>query len=167
MQFLDWEGVQALWNKIKEVFVKKDGDTMTGTLTFGSSSTGETIEINPDEGIKITALRTGIQSQGVIYGEAFYENSDKSLKENINNINNSDLEKVSNLVLKEFNFKEDPEKLKKYGVIAQELEELGLSNLVSVNKATGKKSVDYISLLILKIKELEERIKNLENNKED
>ena len=91
----------------------------------------------------------------------FYENSDITLKENVDSVSESDLDKVEDVEFKEFNFIDDADKTKKYGVIAQEVEEAGLDNLVSTN-AEGKKAVDYISLLVLKIQALEKRVAELE-----
>lgn len=107
-------------------------------------------------------VKVYIETQGSITANSFYESSDRSLKKNIKSISNSDLEKIKKVELKEFNFKEDS--TKKYGVIAQEIEEVGLNNLVSKNRE-GMKSVDYISLLILKIQQLEEEIKELKYGK--
>ena len=91
----------------------------------------------------------------------FYENSDVTLKENVDSVSESDVEKINKVEFKEFNFIDDEDKTKKYGVIAQEVEEAGLDNLVSTN-AEGKKAVDYISLLVLKIQALEKRVAELE-----
>ena len=91
---------------------------------------------------------------------AFYESSDRTLKENIFNINEKDIKKSENVSLKEFNFKKDEDKTKHYGVIAQEVQEAGLENLVKENE-DGKLSVDYISLLILKVSQLEKTVKEL------
>lgn len=100
-------------------------------------------------------------NNGNITASAFYENSDVTLKENINSISESDLNKVEEVEFKEFNFIKDENKTKKYGVVAQEVEEAGLDNLVS-SDMEGKKSVDYISLLVLKIQALEKRVAELE-----
>ena len=51
----------------------------------------------------------------------------------------------------------------RYGVIAQEVEKIA-PELVKTTEY-GTKSVAYIDLLIMKIAELEERIKILENGK--
>lgn len=116
-------------------YISKSGDSgMTGNYTYSSSS-------------RITA------------GE-FYETSDKNLKENILPISDEDLNKAANIDIIQFNFK--GKEFKKYGVIAQDLESVGLDNLVNTNKENVK-SVDYISMLCLKIAELEKRIKELED----
>lgn len=118
-------------------YISKSGDSgMTGNYTYSSSS-------------RITA------------GE-FYETSDRNLKENISSISEEDINKARNIDIVEFNFK--GKDTKKYGVIAQDLESAGLENLVQSNEE-GTKSVDYISMLCLKIAELEKRVKELENGR--
>ena len=52
------------------------------------------------------------------------------------------------------------DKIKHYGVIAQQLEECGLNELV-YHDSEGVKSVDYIELLVLKIQQLEKEIEEL------
>lgn len=49
--------------------------------------------------------------------------------------------------------KEEEDKSIRYGVIAQELEELGLNELV-YEDSNGKKGVDYIGMLVLKVWQL-------------
>ena len=98
-----------------------------------------------------------VESSINITAPAFYESSDKGLKENIKSINSIDYSKLKNIDLKEFNFKKDS--TKKYGVIAQDLEEVGLGNLVQGEE--GSKSVDYISLLILEVQRLRNEIENI------
>lgn len=118
-------------------YISKSGDSgMTGNYTYSSSS-------------RITA------------GE-FYETSDRNLKENILQISEEDVNKARNIDIVEFNFK--GKDTKKYGVIAQDLESVGLENLVQSDEE-GMKSVDYISMLCLKIAELEKRVKELENGR--
>lgn len=96
-----------------------------------------------------------IKTSKSIYASSFYENSDIRLKENIRGIDQSDLTKQVDLV--QFNFKDSD--TKKYGVIAQQLEQVGLQNLVYEND--GKKAVDYISLLVLEIQRLRNEIGEL------
>lgn len=91
---------------------------------------------------------------GKVSATAFYEASDEKLKENIKEI--SDLDKK--IEIKEFNFKGDS--VKKYGVIAQDLQKIGLNNLVD---SSGEHlTVDYISMLCLKIAQLEKRLEECE-----
>lgn len=96
-----------------------------------------------------------IKTSKSIYASSFYENSDIRLKENVQRIDQSDLTKQVDLV--QFNFKDSD--TKKYGVIAQQLEQVGLQNLVYEND--GKKAVDYISLLVLEIQRLRNEIGEL------
>ena len=126
-----WNSYESSISSIQGNYVKKSGDTMTGSLTCQS---------------KITA--TG-----------FYESSDINFKDNVKIIDEDDIKKVNEVQLKQFNFKNDS--TTKYGVIAQEVEKAGLNNLVS--EIDGHKTVDYISLLILKIQALENRVKELES----
>ena len=82
--------------------------------------------------------------------------------ENIQPITEEMIAKAASVEIKQFNFKSDENKTAKYGVIAQEVEKEGLENLVSVNGETGLKSVDYASLLCLKIKALEDKLEKME-----
>lgn len=95
-------------------------------------------------------------SSGQVTATKVTQTSDERLKENINPITD-DLDKMSNISFKEFNYKSDKNKIKSYGVIAQDLEEVGLKNLV-VEDANGYKSVDYTALLILEIQRLRNEI---------
>lgn len=96
-----------------------------------------------------------IKTTKSVYASSFYENSDIRLKENVRGIDQSDLTKQVDLV--QFNFKDGG--TKKYGVIAQQLEQVGLQNLVYENN--GNKAVDYISLLVLEIQRLRNEIGEL------
>ena len=96
-----------------------------------------------------------IRTTKSVYASSFYENSDIRLKENVRGIDQSDLTKQVDLV--QFNFKDNG--TKKYGVIAQQLEQVGLQNLVYENN--GNKAVDYISLLVLEIQRLRNEIGEL------
>lgn len=96
-----------------------------------------------------------IDATSNITANAFYESSDKNLKEDIASISTIDL--ARDIQLKEFRFKADG--TKRYGVIAQDLLEEGLDNLVSTKD--NHLTVDYISLLCLKIAQLEEEIKKI------
>ena len=87
--------------------------------------------------------------------------SDKRVKENIKTIDNA-LEKVTNLRGVEFN--KIGENKKSIGVIAQEIEKI-LPEVVSTDKK-DMKSVAYgniVGILIEAIKELETKVKKLEN----
>lgn len=148
-------------------YVNVSGDTMTGDLNV----TGHTVNAQTVDVTNVEALQINISgntnnnainvNNGGVTAKAFYESSDISLKENITPITKEATDAVNCLAFKQFNFKDDKDKTTKYGVVAQEVEAAGLSNLVSANEE-GVKSVDYISLLILKIEALEKRIAELE-----
>ncbi len=106
-------------------------------------------------------VNSNIIASGNITAAAFYENSDKNLKQNIASIKDTDLSKVSEIKFKEFEFKN--EGTKKYGIIAQDLQEIGLNNLIKEvqTKNESHLTVDYISLLCLKVSQLEQEIKRL------
>jgi hypothetical protein len=89
----------------------------------------------------------------------FILNSDKVLKKNIENI---ELSKINKIRFVQFNMKSDPIERKRYGVIAQEVEEI-MPELVYTDN-DGIKSVGYIDLLIAKIADLESRIIKMESN---
>jgi hypothetical protein len=125
-----------------------NGDSTNGT------SPVERMSIAPDGNISCTNNVTAA---------AFYESSDIRLKQNIKQLFTS-----SNIPqIKEFDWKESGKH--SYGLIAQELESMGYTELVDI-KDDGYKSVNYtaahsliIGKLQLKIKELEDRIKYLES----
>ena len=96
-----------------------------------------------------------VTASGAIYS------SDKNLKENIVSLkgNKSIFDKVADVDVVSFNFKDDENKNTKYGVIAQDVQKAGLDELVYENN--GNLGVDYTSLLMLKIAYLENTIKNL------
>ena len=98
--------------------------------------------------------------ENISYGSSS-QISDKNLKDNIKDIDNESVEKVKGVVLKTFNYKSDASKRKMYGAIAQDVENAGLNELVYTDDK-GVKSLDYTGLLLLKIAELENRIKELE-----
>jgi hypothetical protein len=85
---------------------------------------------------------------------SFYSTSDERKKENIEYIDKASKYKVANIPLKSFNYKEDESKRKMYGVIAQDVQSVGLDNLVHKGE-DNKLGVDYTSLYALKIAYLE------------
>jgi hypothetical protein len=89
----------------------------------------------------------------------FILSSDERKKQNIERIKIND--EIDSIELKQFTFKEDEDKRTRYGIIAQEVEEL-MPELVFTDEE-GNKSVGYIDFLIMKIAKLEERIKEIEN----
>lgn len=98
-------------------------------------------------------------SDGSISCPKVTQTSDERFKENIYLIS-TDTEKIKGVEFKEFNFVEDTSGRKSYGVLAQDLERVGLENLVYENEE-GIKSVDYTSLVMLELQRLRNEIKEL------
>ena len=131
------------------------------------ANTGGTITIKK----KISVSGT-ITATGAIYS------SDRNLKDNIVDIDDNELDKAARVSFKSYNFKGENNKI--YGVIAQDLQEIGLNEMV-YTKDDGTLAVDYTSLMILEIAKLrrdensllehiawlERRIEKLESEKKD
>ena len=101
-------------------------------------------------------VKLRLTSGGNLYAANFILTSDKRLKESIKDVDYSEHIKAD---WKTFTFKESKEE-KRYGVIAQELEEHHPEFVNTDDK--GYKSVKYIDLLVAKIAELEARLEKLE-----
>ena len=97
-----------------------------------------------------------VTASGAIYS------SDRRLKENIRELTDHDLDTVERIKLKKFNFISDKSKTTTYGVIAQELRNIGMANIVHTNDE-GYYGVDYTSLFILEIASLKREIQRLKN----
>ena len=141
------------------------GNTQTFTINIPKSVTkldewnGTTRILTIPGGLDVTnnvTVSGTITSQGAIYS------SDINLKENIETANFSKKVAANKVDVKEFNFKDDVNKAKVYGIIAQELEEKGLGDIV-YTKEDGYKAVDYTSLMMLKISYLENENRVLSN----
>ena len=129
------------------IYITTDG-SISGDVQLTNGGTSMT-------GLKILG---GIQATNGMIAPTYLNSSDERLKKDIETISENDIDKVKNVDLKSYTFKSDNSK--HFGVIAQDVERANLPELV-INDADGMKSVDYISLLILKIAELENEIKNL------
>ena len=144
-------------NRVNTFYVKNDG-------TIGSD-----LDMSISGKSKITLSAASdrlIMSGGTITTNctmttgAYFTTSDERLKSNIIGVTEDEIEKAKKVDLKSFNLKRDGKK--HFGVVAQEVETAGLAELVNTD-SEGMKSVDYTSLLILKIAELEKEIKDLKN----
>jgi hypothetical protein len=105
-----------------------------------------------------------------LYAPAYYENSDIRLKDQIEEIPYSIVEKVfGDPICKKFRWISTTEN--SYGMIAQEIEKFA-PELVHTSEETGMKTINYDAALsmicgamITKIKELESQIKNLKKTR--
>lgn len=130
--------------------------SIPGSLDHLSNYDGTNINIGHPTNINGAVCVTGtVTASGAIYS------SDKNLKENIVSLkgNKSIFDKVADVDVVSFNFKDDEYKNTKYGVIAQDVQKVGLEELVY--ETDSKLGVDYTSLLMLKIAYLEDTIKKL------
>lgn len=121
-----------------------------GTTAVQASSAAQALT-----GITTISASSTITAGGNITAPHFYESSDIALKTNIKTIDSYD-----NIpVLKEFDWKEDGSH--SYGLIAQELEALGYTELVNT-KEDGYKTVNYSAALSLIVGKLQNKIAELE-----
>jgi hypothetical protein len=107
--------------------------------------------------------RTEIWGNLTLQGK-YINTSDRRLKENIKNISQNDKDKVLQLVPKTYNMIDDDKKSKRYGLIAQEVEEL-YPELVNTNETNGIKSMNYIELIPLLLEQIKELKKSVEQIK--
>jgi hypothetical protein len=112
---------------------------------------------NDRVGIGTTIPSTKLTVSGDVTAIDFNSTSDKTLKINIEKLNNS-IEILKQINPVSFNWKENGEK--SYGVIAQELEKI-LPELVKDNN--GTKTVSYIPLIALIIDAILELNNKIEN----
>ena len=132
---------------------KINGITVTGTpatdyVLTATSTTAATWKAASGGGVSDTgstpntiAKRT---SDGSLYATNFYSTSSRELKENINDLIDSDIDLLSP---KTFTFKSDEEHQLHFGLIAEEVEAV-FPSLVGTN-VNGYKSVNYVEIIAL------------------
>lgn len=144
-------------NRVNSFYVKNDG-TIGSDLDMSISGKSKiTLSTASD---KLIMNGGTITTNCTMTTGAYFTTSDKRLKTNIIDVTEDEIEKAKKVDLKSFELKRDGKK--HFGVVAQEVETAGLAELVNTD-SEGMKSVDYTSLLILKIAELEKEIKDLKN----
>ena len=119
--------------------------TMAGSLTVTS--------LTNTDGSTFTDVN-GTVDDLTISAAGIFSISDIRTKENIIEIDNA-LDKVLQVNPVEYNFIKDPTEQLRYGVIAQQLEEI-FPTMVRTN-ATGYKSVNYTELIPVLIQAIKER----------
>lgn len=161
-----WSGSElfALGNATDNLHVTKQllvGKTSGGDQTMdGSIFLSGNIIHHPLNGAGQYQIVEGNASfSGQVICKSLTQTSDERFKENIHPIS-TDTKKINGVEFKEFNFVEDTSRRKSYGVLAQDLEKVGLENLVYENEE-GIKSVDYTSMVMLELQRLRNEIKEL------
>ena len=140
-------------------------DTDAGVKLHWRGSTGA--------GTKFETTETGATVTGALLVTdditAFYSTSDKNLKDNISPIKKA-LDKVNSISGNTFTWKEgNSNQGEDTGVVAQEIETLGLPGIVK-DQESGHKSVQYhklVPLLIEAVKELSAKVDKLEQHTSD
>ena len=142
------------------------------SIDYGANVTGRTDDSYDTSAAKTVYIPTSVKNlsnwngscyefdaplcvTGTITASGAIYSSDRNLKENIMNVSREEINKANNVLAKSFNFKSDESKRKVYGVIAQDVQEAGLDELVHTDD-NGNLGVDYTSLLLLKIAYLED-----------
>ncbi len=95
---------------------------------------------------------------------AYVETSDKNLKENITPLEDGVLQKVNNINTVLYNYKNDKNKVKTIGVIAQELKSL-FPEFVFQDEGSEYMGVNYAGLSVVTIKALQEQQSEIEELK--
>lgn len=134
---IDITGILSSFNNTDSV------STLTGSIT---SSGGIGVQKNVHVG-------------GNCYATEFFATSDRNLKRNINDLNFEDISRLLKVRGYKYNLKN--ETVLKYGVIAQDLEELGFGNIV--NNKGDFKQVSYQSLIPLMIETIRHLNTKIEN----
>ena len=159
-----------------DLYLQSDGKVIISNTTASKVSiycdTDDSVIINHNNDVRMTTYSGGVEfgdqtSNGNIraYGDiTAYYTSDASLKDNVNTIADP-LEKVMQISGNTFTWKENDagHEGEDTGVIAQEIEALGLPGIV-VTRDNGKKAVKYeklVPLLIEAIKELNAKVERL------
>ena len=136
------EHLSSSWNSASKV------------LTVGGKVSARTLTVTGDASLNAVTASTITTTGNITSQGSIFSTSDIRMKDNISDINTSELELLQQVKLKSFNYKDDETKRKVYGVIAQDVEAAGYTSLIHEDEQ-GTKSVDYTSFLILKIAQLE------------
>jgi hypothetical protein len=134
---------------------------VNGTTAASSSSTGALVVSG---GVGVSGA---VYAGGIVYGTEFQATSDVQYKTNIKKLDDP-LEMIKKIEGYSYDWKTSFAGYKpnrNYGLIAQQLEEIGLSDLVA---GTTSKSVNYIGVipfLVEAIKELNDKVEELSEKK--
>ena len=175
--------ISNLTNDLSGLTIESGNTYVSGSPYNGSSTAKIVVPASVDNLTNYTSYSDGaihLPHNVVVTGSVsaslgFFQTSDERMKKFISPIDNDDFNKSANVFLRSFSMNDDETNRKMYGVIAQEVESAGLEEIVHTDE-NGYKTVDYTSLLILKlgyldrmcsylnrrIVELEEKLNNKE-----
>ncbi len=165
--------LSIVYNGLDSVTTSSSGDY----IVDNTSATGSTImrlgsnDINTDFQVQNNSGNFIMKANGdrtvvcasTISAVSFNSTSDASVKKDIQPIDNA-LKKINAIDAYEYRFNFIENDQLRYGVLAQDLKEAGLGNLVSEDHESGKLKVDYnnlVGLLIGSVKELNEKVNKL------
>ncbi len=151
---------QATLNKTLAIGTTDNGHSLIlgsfGAGTLGTNGSDGQVGINTNSLYNGMALTVG----GAIYATDFiYTPSDRRLKHNIQDLSESDYQKI--LKLRPVSFTYNSNGKNGYGFIAQELENY-FPDVVNTNKADGMKSVTYENLIAPTIMAVQEQQKKID-----
>ena len=135
-------------------------DRISASTSVRTNVVGANRIVPNTDSVSSVAIMTNLSVAGTVNATSFVYSSDIRLKRDIDVISDIALDEVEKVKFKQFGFKSDETNRITYGVIAQEVEEAGLDQLVHYNE-DGYRAVDYTSLLILKNQLLENKINAL------
>lgn len=103
-----------------------------------------------------------ITSDLIVTG-SIYNTSDERLKENINNIDNANVDKLFTLNPIIYSYKSESRKKKHFGFLAQDVEKV-FPELIENNNISGYKTLNYqelIPIMLAKMKKMQDEIEEL------
>jgi hypothetical protein len=138
------------------VAITSNGAATNIIATLGDAAGATEFRVN--DSANVTQFKVDSDGKGTFtgdaYANAFFTTSDATLKANITPLEDS-LSMIKNLEGYQYNWKdEDASQELQYGVLAQQLEEVGLEHLVSQNN--GHKTVNYLGLIPILIEAVKE-----------
>ena len=147
--------------------VSVGGDlSVIGVVTAGSGSFAGTLTVSGVSTLSATTVNGLLKVTGASYADEYFSTSDIQYKTNINSIGSDPLQKLKEIECYSYQWKESFSKNNRtqYGVIAQQLEEIGFNELVV---GTESKAVNYQGLIPLLIASYQQQQKTIEQLQDD
>lgn len=141
----------------KAAEISNDHDDFKALMLVGNKSSGaRTIAMYDRVGIKKSNPTAELDVNGDVKAQNFVTTSDRQLKENIHALEeNRSIEKILQLKPVTFNYKNDAEKQKQLGLIAQEVEKI-FPDVVSKD-SNGIRSIAYTQLNMYLLKAIQDQ----------